>query len=113
MTAQEFRRLALAIPGAVESAHMNHPDFRLGGRVFASLDSPDVGWAMVKLTPAQQATMLRRAPKAFRAANSAWGAKGYTNLFLADATAAQVAAALKFAGSQSAVRKSAASGAER
>lgn len=97
MTAQEFRRLALAVPGAVENAHMNHPDFRLGGRVFASLNSPDIGWGMVKLMPAQQTAMLKRAPEAFRPANGAWGKQGCTSVFLADAKSADVAAALEFA----------------
>jgi hypothetical protein len=85
MTEKEFRALALAHPGAIEKTHMNHPDFRFGGRVFASLGSPDVGWAMVKLTPAQQAAMIKRAPKSTRPANGAWGAQGCTSIFLADA----------------------------
>ncbi|MBX3735113.1 MAG: MmcQ/YjbR family DNA-binding protein [Candidatus Didemnitutus sp.] len=59
MTAADFRRLVLALPGASEGAHCGHADFRLGGRVIASLESPDVGWAMVKLTPVQQAAVLR------------------------------------------------------
>jgi hypothetical protein len=40
MTVDEFRSLALGFPGTVESAHMNHPDFRAGGRIFATL-GPD------------------------------------------------------------------------
>ena len=54
MTADRFRRLALEISGAIESSHMNHPDFRIGGRIFASLGYPDDEHGMVKLTPEQQ-----------------------------------------------------------
>jgi hypothetical protein len=54
MTPTEFRNLDLAIPSAVEKSHMAHPDFRLGGKIFASLGKPDEEWGMVKLTPEQQ-----------------------------------------------------------
>lgn len=97
MTRQEFRALALAPPGAVESEHQGHADFRLGGRIFASLDSPDVGWAMVKLTPAQQSAVLKNAAAAFRPANGSWGAQGCTLIFLADANADLVRNALNLA----------------
>ena len=50
MTADEFRRLALSLPEAVESSHMDHPDFRVAGKIFATL-GPDETWGMVKLTP--------------------------------------------------------------
>ena len=51
MTASEFRRIALSLPRALEAAHMGHPDFRVAGRIFATLGYPESGWAMVKLTP--------------------------------------------------------------
>jgi len=54
MTAREFRRIALSLPQASEAAHMGHPDFRVGGRIFATLGYPRSGWRMVKLTPEQQ-----------------------------------------------------------
>lgn len=88
MTEPDFRALALARAGAVEKRHHGHADFRLSGRIFASLNSPDIGWAMVKLTPAQQAGVLEKASRAFRPANGSWGAQGYTLIFLADADAA-------------------------
>lgn len=106
MTAADFRRLALALPGTIEGAHRGHADFRLGGRVIASLDSPDVGWAMVKLTPAQQSEVLRASASGFRPANGAWGAQGYTILFLADAQAEPVRAALALAANVTAKKKS-------
>ncbi len=43
MTPNEFRELALSFPEAIESAHMHHPDFRVGGRIFATLGYPDAG----------------------------------------------------------------------
>ena len=65
MTAAEFRKLALALPDAQESAHMNHPDFRIGGRIFATLGYPDAAWGMVKLYPDQQEAFIKAAPKTF------------------------------------------------
>ena len=59
MTADEFRRIALSFPGSVEAAHMKHPDFRVHGKIFASL-GPDESWGMVKLTVEQQAALLDR-----------------------------------------------------
>jgi hypothetical protein len=54
MTSDEFRKMALEIPKAIERTHMNHPDFRVTGKIFASLGVPDENWGMVKLTPEQQ-----------------------------------------------------------
>jgi hypothetical protein len=90
MTADEFRELALDIAGAVEQSHMKHPDFRLNGKIFASLGAPSVEWAMVKLTPEQQAKFLKRAPKMFKPASGAWGRQGCTSVQLGSASAAVV-----------------------
>jgi len=54
MTARDFREIALSFPEAIESAHMSHPDFRVGGRIFATLGYPDEEWGMIKLTPEEQ-----------------------------------------------------------
>jgi hypothetical protein len=62
MTADDFRHLALQISGAIESVHGGHPDFRVGGRVFASLGAPDESWGMVKLTPEEQAAYIAASP---------------------------------------------------
>jgi len=51
MTANDFRKLALSLPEAVESAHMHHPDFRVRGKIFATLGYPDKDSGVVKLTP--------------------------------------------------------------
>jgi hypothetical protein len=79
MTPQQFRKLALSFPGATESAHVAHPDFRVRGRIFATLGYPDDRHGMVKLTPDQQADYLEidRA-SAFSPAAGAWGRAGAT-----------------------------------
>jgi hypothetical protein len=94
MTARDFRTLALKLPGAVESEHMKHPDFRRMGKVFATLDYPEKGWGMVKLTPGQQRSYLRRAPGVFRPANGAWGKSGSTVIRLESASKTTIKDAL-------------------
>ncbi len=85
MTANEFRTAALRVPGAVESAHMNHPDFRVNGKIFASLGYPDDGSGMVKLTPAQQQAFIQETPEMFSPCAGAWGIAGATCVQLASA----------------------------
>ncbi len=94
MTPDQFRHLALAIPQTVESAHMNHPDFRLGGKIFASLGKPDDDWGMVKLTPEEQRTFIKGSPKAFQPCAGAWGERGYTNVHLPSVNASTLRSAL-------------------
>ena len=76
--AEDFRRIALSFPGAEERAHMNHPDFRVGGRIFATLGSPDSEWGMVALLPEQQELAVEAEPEAFSLAAGAWGRGGST-----------------------------------
>jgi hypothetical protein len=83
MTAAGFRRIALALNGVVEAAHHGHPDFRVGGRIFATLGYPDAKWAMVVLTPDQQRTFVRAHPDVFVPAKGAWGEQGSTTVRLA------------------------------
>jgi hypothetical protein len=82
MNADDFRSIALSLPGAVESAHMNHPDFRANGKIFATLHYPDDGWAMVKLPPDQQQSFVQLQPAAFVPVKGAWGKQGATNVLL-------------------------------
>lgn len=96
MTPHAFRRLALAQAGAVEGAHMRHPDFRAGGRIFASLAS-DGRRGMVKLPPPEQERFLRAYPQCFAPAPGAWGRQGCTMVELAQAEAALVREALQLA----------------
>src|SRR5262245_66685394 len=84
MTADEFRSLALSLPETSEAAHMNHPDFRVRGKIFATL-GPDEDWGMVKLTAEQQALFVRAEPGAYRPASGAWGRRGCTIVRLCDA----------------------------
>lgn len=97
MTIDEFRQMALTIPDAIEAAHVDHPDFRVGGKVFASLGVPGEDWGMVKLTPAQQVTFIEKAPKGFRPCSGAWGQRGYTNVHLPSAAPALVRTAIELA----------------
>jgi hypothetical protein len=85
MTPNQFRRLALNFPETIESAHMGHPDFRVAGKIFATL-GPDESWAMLKLTPQQQKESLRAHPKVFEPFNGAWGRRGCTKVLLNAAT---------------------------
>jgi hypothetical protein len=93
MTAEEFRNKALSFAGASEAAHMGHPDFRVGGKVFATL-GPEEDWGMVKLTPEQQATFIRAEPEAFHPASGAWGRRGCTIVCLKAAKKSMVMEAL-------------------
>jgi hypothetical protein len=94
MTTDEFRKMALKIPTAVERSHMNHPDFRVAGKIFASLGAPDENWGMMKLTREQQRTFMEKAPEIFKPCSGAWGRQGYTNIYLASAKPSTVRAAL-------------------
>src|SRR3989442_2590966 len=78
----EFRRIALSLPEASESGHMGHPDFRVGGRIFATLGYPSAGWGVVKLTPDQQELFVQVAPEVFVPVKGAWGRRGAPNLRL-------------------------------
>jgi hypothetical protein len=94
VTPDEFRRQSLDIEGAVESAHMRHPDFRIGGKIFATFGHPDGEHGMVKLTVEQQRLFVKQAPSVFAPCNGAWGQKGCTSVVLRSAEENVVAAAL-------------------
>lgn len=97
MTPDAFRRIALALPDAEERVHMSHPDFRVGGKIFATLSFPDESWGMVKLTPEQQYNFVSEYPDAFTPVKGAWGLKGCTSVRLPKATAAALRPAMKLA----------------
>ena len=82
VTPEAFRRMALDFPETTEQEHMDHPDFRVGGKIFATLGYPDEHWGMVKLSPGQQHEFLQAHPKAFIPAAGAWGRKGSTGVQL-------------------------------
>jgi len=96
VTARKFRSLALGLPEAVESSHMDHPDFRVGNKIFATL-GPREAWGMVKLTPAEQAEFIRREPEVDQPAAGAWGRQGCTIVTLKPAKVVTVRLALNAA----------------
>ena len=85
-TPPDFRRIALSLPQTEERKHMNHPDFRVAGKIFATLAYPNKQFAMVKLTPIQQEDFVASHPATFRPVNGAWGRKGCTSIILAKTT---------------------------
>lgn len=81
-SADDFRRIALSFPGAEERAHMGHPDFRVGGKIFATLHGAGTDTGMVALLPEQQELAIEAEPEAFRLAAGAWGRGGSTLVIL-------------------------------
>jgi hypothetical protein len=97
MTAADFRRIALSFPGTSEASHMGHPDFRVAGKIFATLGYPDARFGTIMLSPADQDLLVRDHPKAFAAAAGAWGKAGSTSVSLRTAPRRVVAMALESA----------------
>jgi hypothetical protein len=92
-TAQDFRRMALALRDTTEKAHHGHPDFRAEGRIFASLHH-SMERGMVKLTPDQQRDFMRAQPHAFTPEAGAWGRQGCTRVLFAHVDAESLGEAL-------------------
>ena len=105
MGPEEFRRLARNLPEAVEKEHMQHPDFRVGGKVFATLGYPDENWAMVKLSPQEQERFVGRYPVVFAPSKGAWGRQGSTAIRLKAVPKSVVLDALKAAWRNTAPKK--------
>ncbi|MGE3960009.1 MAG: MmcQ/YjbR family DNA-binding protein [Vicinamibacterales bacterium] len=99
MNAARFRRLARALQDAHEGAHMGHADFRVNGRVFASLDREE-RHGTAKLSPADQARFVTEAPATFAPASGAWGRQGWTRIHLESADEERVGEALTLAWQQ-------------
>lgn len=97
MTPHQFRRIALSLAEAVEGAHMGHADFRVGGKIFATLGHPDPAYGMVQLKPDQQALLVETSPKVFTPVPGGWGRQGSTHVRLAAADAATLKNALTMA----------------
>jgi hypothetical protein len=97
MTAAEFRRLALSMPAASENAHMEHPDFRVGGKIFATLGYPDKDHGMVILPAEEQDRLVAAYPKVFTPAKGAWGKRGSTCVRLEAVDAATLRRAMEIA----------------
>ena len=104
MTTADFRRMALALPEAVESAHMDHPDFRVRGKIVATRGYPETGWGLVKRAAAPQKRLVTLAPDVFVPAAGAWGRGGATTVHLRAADKATVRKALTAAWCNTAPR---------
>jgi hypothetical protein len=83
MTAADFRRIALGLPDTAEGSHFDVEDFRVGGKIFATLAYQRDGCGVLLLTPEQQAGMIEDAPEIFLPVPNKWGQKGATLVRLA------------------------------
>jgi len=97
MNAAGFRRLALALPETEEGAHFGHADFRVAGKIFATLAYEKEGFGVLLLTPEQQAGMVEDAAEIFSPVNGGWGRKGATRVRLARIKADMLEGALRTA----------------
>src|SRR5882724_7026695 len=86
MKVSDFRRIALSLPGAEESSHMGQPDFRVDGRIFATLASAKQGYGNLMLTPEQQTAFIEEMPEVFLPIPGGWGRTGMTHIRLAGAS---------------------------
>lgn len=94
MTAADFRRIALSMEGVEENSHMGSPDFRVGGRIFATLAAEKDGYGNLMLTPDQQAAFVEELPDVFLPVAGGWGRTGWTHIRLAKASEDLLAGAL-------------------
>ena len=97
MNAEDFRRIALSLDGAEESSHMGAPDFRVGGKIFATLASQKQGYGNLKLTPEMQAEFVAELPGVFIPIAGGWGRMGMTHIRLAVASQDVLTGALRAA----------------
>ena len=105
MTAASFRRIALSLPEAVEGSHFGHADFRVGGKIFATLALEKEGFGVLLLTPDQQAGMVEDAPEIFSPISGGWGRQGATRVRLAKVPADILRAALQTAWRRRAAKR--------
>jgi hypothetical protein len=97
MNAKDFRRIALSFAGAEDGSHMGHADFRVGGRIFATLASLDKGFGNLMLTLEQQKAFVEDLPEVFVPVAGGWGRKGVTHIRLAAASEEVMRGALQVA----------------
>jgi len=97
MNPEDFRRIALSLEGAEEGSHMGQADFRVGGRIFATLAAQHLGYGNLMLTPEQQADFVGELPKIFVPIAGGWGRNGATHVVLAAANEDLLAGALRTA----------------
>jgi YjbR len=99
MDAEDFREMALSLDGAEEGSHMGAPDFRVGGRIFATLAMQHLGYGNLMLSPALQRELIDESPDVFVPIPGGWGRMGCTHIRLADASAEQMLKGLQLAWS--------------
>ncbi len=97
MTTDDFRRIALSLEGAEEGSHMGAADFRVGGRIFATLASQHLGYGNLMLTVEHQAAFVEEAPEIFLPIAGGWGRMGMTHIRLAEANEDVLSGALRVA----------------
>jgi hypothetical protein len=97
MKAADFRRIALSLEGAEEGSHMGATDFRVGGKIFATLASQDKGYGNLMLTPELQAEFVEELPEVFLPIHGGWGRMGMTHIRLAEASEDVLTGALRAA----------------
>jgi hypothetical protein len=108
MTPEKFRELALQLLGASEGEHHGHADFRVGGKIFATLGYPTIEFATILLTPKEQASFVQAEPASFVPVVGGWGRKGSTNVRLKPGHRRAVRQALRAAWKRTAPRRLAA-----
>ncbi|MGB7846261.1 MAG: MmcQ/YjbR family DNA-binding protein [Candidatus Acidiferrum sp.] len=97
MNTVDFRRIALSLEGAEEGSHMGQPDFRVGGRIFATLAAAHLGYGNLLLTPEQQQAFVEELPEVFLPIHGGWGRNGATHIRLAAANEDVLTGALRTA----------------
>ena len=97
MKVADFRRIALSFDGAEEGSHMGAADFRVGGRIFATLASQAKGYGNLMLTPELQEEFVRELPEVFLPIHGGWGRMGATHIRLAQANDDVLTGALRAA----------------
>jgi hypothetical protein len=96
-SAADFRRIALRLPEAAEGSHFGHADFRVCGKIFATLALEEEGYGVLLLTPEQQAGMVEDEPEIFSPVPGGWGRQGSTRVQLAKVSPDILEAALRTA----------------
>ena len=97
MTVKDFEKIALSMEGAEQGSHMGATDFRVGGRIFATLASAKEGYGNLMLTPEVQADFVGEMPEIFLPVHGGWGRMGATHVRLAKASKDVVTGALRAA----------------
>jgi hypothetical protein len=95
MTVAQFRKIALSFPDTVEAAHMGHPDFRVGGKIFATLGYPNEERGVLVLSPEEQQELISEHPEMFEPVPGGWGRRGSTQVLLTRITRLVLKAAMR------------------